>query len=70
MAMRERPLDKARYLVRTTTTPASLHLRRMPLPRGLHGLYRVLVPLHDYLLQPTWRYASAALGRVGFRTRA
>ena len=70
MAMRERPLDKARYLLRTTTTPTALHLQRMPLPSGLRGLYRLLVPLHDYLLQPTWRYALAALGRVGLRRRA
>jgi len=70
MAMRERPLDKARYFVRTTTTPTGLHLQRMPLPRALHGLYRVLVPLHDFLIQPTWRYAAAVLSRAGFRPRA
>ncbi len=64
MAMRERPSDKARYFIRSTTTPTLLHLQRMPLPGSLHGLYRVLVPLYDYLLVPTWRYASSALSRM------
>lgn len=64
MAMRERPRDKARYFIRATTTPTLVHLQRMPLPASLHGLYRLLVPLYDYLLVPTWRYAATALGRM------
>jgi hypothetical protein len=64
MAMRERPADKVTYFIRSTTTPTLLHLQRMPLPTSLHGLYRVLVPVYDYLLVPTWRYASSAVGRM------
>jgi hypothetical protein len=50
--MRDGWRDRMVYLARTATTPTTLHTRRMPLPGFAHSLYRVLVPLHDYLLQP------------------
>ncbi len=51
-AMREGWRDKLTYLVRTMTTPTSVHTRRMPLPAFLNALYVLLVPLHDYVLVP------------------
>jgi len=55
MAMRERPVDRWAYLWRTLTTPTVPHLRRYPLPTTLWPLYRVLVPVHDYIAQPIAR---------------
>ncbi len=54
---RERLIDRWRYFWRTTTTPSVLHMERLPLPKWLHPLYRVAVPLHDYLLIPAWKLA-------------
>jgi len=58
-AMRERRRDRLHYLVQTTTTPLPMHMARMPLPRWAHPLYRVAVPLHDYLLAPSMRAARS-----------
>ena len=60
--MRERPRDKILYLFRTTTTPLAKHIRRFPLPNKLFPLYRIIVPVHDYVLQPAY-----SLGQTLFR---
>ena len=52
MTMRERPSHRWLYLWRTLTTPTLTHLRRFPLPDWLWPLYRLLVPLHDYIARP------------------
>ena len=52
--VRERPLDRARYVVRTIATPEIDHLRFVSLPPWLHGLYVPIKLLHDYLLLPLW----------------
>jgi hypothetical protein len=61
--MRERRRDKLAYLVRTTTTPVGIHLRRFPLPRWAYPAYRLLVPIHDYLLAPAARAVRGHLRR-------
>jgi hypothetical protein len=55
---RERFADRWRYLWRTTTTPSVLHLTRLPLPKWLHPVYKIVVPFHDYVLVPGHRIAS------------
>ncbi len=47
--------NKAIYLVRSTTSPGSVHLQRFPLPVYLRSLYRIIVPLHDYVVLPVAR---------------
>ena len=49
---RERIQDRWSYLWRTITTPSVAHLERIPLPKVLFPLYRVIVPLHDYVAFP------------------
>jgi Uncharacterised nucleotidyltransferase len=51
-SLREGPLDKLRYLVRTTTTPSTIHQERFNLSKSMEWAYRVLVPIHDYILRP------------------
>jgi hypothetical protein len=46
--------DKLQYLVRTTTTPSTMHLRRFPLSDSMSWAYRLIVPIHDYILSPVW----------------
>jgi len=48
----DRRKDKIKYLWRTTTEPRPVHYKRMPLPNSLHAVYRLLVPLYDYILKP------------------
>jgi hypothetical protein len=55
---RERFKDRWRYLWLTTTTPSLLHLARVPLPKWLRPVYMIVVPLHDYVLVPTWKLWS------------
>jgi hypothetical protein len=55
--------DRWTYLWRTTTTADLYHLRRLPLPRLAHPLYRILVPLHDFVMYPAWRMGQALLAR-------
>lgn len=63
---RESLRDRLTYLWRTTTTADLFHLRRMPLPRMAHPLYRVLVPVHDLVIYPAWQMLKALLPtRVG-----
>lgn len=57
--MRERSGDRVIYAWGTLTTPALLHMKRMPLPRVLFPLYRVLTPVHDYVFFPAVRFARA-----------
>lgn len=64
-AMRERRRDRLRYLVQTTTTPLPMHMDRIPLPGWAHPLYRVAVPLHDYLLAPSMRLARSMRRNTG-----
>jgi hypothetical protein len=61
---RERARDRWLYLLRTTTTPTPLHLERMPLPRAIDWLYRVLVPLHDYVAVPLWHVFTPRVERA------
>lgn len=61
---RERFADRWRYLWRTTTTPSVLHLRRLPLPKWLRPVYRIAVPLHDYVLVPIWQLVSRFMKRL------
>lgn len=53
---RERRQDRWRYVWRTTTTPSVLHMERVPLPKWLHPLYWVVVPVHDYLAIPVRKW--------------
>jgi hypothetical protein len=60
---RERYRDQWRYFWRTTTTPAAIHLRRFPLPAVAFPLYWILVPLHDFVMYPAWKFGEALLAR-------
>jgi Uncharacterised nucleotidyltransferase len=53
-SLRDGAHDKLEYLVRTTTTPNALHLRRFPLSNSMSWAYRLIVPIHDYVLSPAW----------------
>ncbi|HUF74390.1 MAG TPA: nucleotidyltransferase family protein [Gammaproteobacteria bacterium] len=53
-SLRDNAHDKLEYLVRTTTTPRSQHLRRFPLGNSMSWAYRLIVPIHDYVLMPVW----------------
>ena len=59
---RERASDRWSYFWHTTTTPSPLHMQRMPLPRWLSPLYRLLVPLHDYVAIPLGRLIKREIG--------
>ena len=61
---RERIGDRWRYLWRTTTTPSVLHMERIPLPKVLFPLYRVVVPLHDYVAFPAGRLFQSLARRA------
>jgi hypothetical protein len=50
--MRERRRDRLTYLLRSTTTPTTVHFTRFPLPRWAYPAYRLIVPIHDYVLVP------------------
>lgn len=50
--LRERRIDRWRYLVRSATTPREIHLKRFPFARWFFPAYYLLVPLHDYVLVP------------------
>ena len=61
---REKYRDRWTYLWHTTTTPDLFHLRRIPLPKVAHPLYRLLVPLHDFVMYPAWRAGQTVLRRT------
>lgn len=65
----DRRQNRIQYTCRTMTLPRHVHYKRIPLPIWLHGLYRIIVPLHDYLLLPTARIAGIALTRITYLTR-
>ncbi len=65
---RERWRDRLHYLWCTTTTPSVLHLDRLPLPGWLFPLYRLLVPLHDYVGVPVGRFLASIRGRPSATT--
>jgi hypothetical protein len=52
--MRERRLDRARYVLRTIATPREAHFRTVRLPDRLFPLYVGVKLLHDYVLLPCW----------------
>jgi hypothetical protein len=60
---RERFRDRWRYLWHSTTTPGPFHMRRLPLPKAGFPLYRILVPLHDFVMYPAWQFGKSMLGR-------
>lgn len=60
-SMRERSRDRLTYLVRTTTTPTTVHFQRFGLPRWAYPAYRIIVPVHDYVLAPVARGLRAFL---------
>jgi hypothetical protein len=51
-SMRERRRDRLSYLWQTTTTPMPIHLLRFGLPKWAYPAYRVIVPVHDYVVVP------------------
>lgn len=59
--MRERRRDRLTYLLRTTTTPTHVHLHRFPLPKWAYPAYRLIVPMHDYLVMPVVHGVRALL---------
>jgi hypothetical protein len=59
--MRERRRDRLAYLVRATTTPTGLHMRRFRLPAWAYPAYRLIVPVHDYLAMPVARGIRASV---------
>ena len=52
LRLRERPRDRARYVMRTAFTPRVPHYRRLPLPHGLRWLHVPLKLPWDNLLTP------------------
>lgn len=62
-SQRERYRDRWRYLWNTITTPAPIHTRRLPLPEVGYPLYRIFVPLHDFVIYPTWQLLKSVIHR-------
>lgn len=62
-SFREGARDKLQYLLRTTTTPHTLHQKRFPLGESLSWAYYVIVPIHDYILNPAWLALCRLFGR-------
>jgi hypothetical protein len=62
-SQRERYRDRLRYLWHTTTTPAPLHTRRLPLPKVGYPIYRIFVPLHDFVIYPAWQLMKSVIKR-------
>jgi hypothetical protein len=60
----DRPRDRIKYTWRTHTQPSSIHYKRMPLPKPLHYLYRLLVPVHDLLIWPILTIAKRSFSQV------
>jgi hypothetical protein len=54
----DRPRDRIKYTWRTHTQPSGVHYKRMPLPKPLHCLYPILVPVHDLLIWPILKIAK------------
>jgi hypothetical protein len=58
LRMRERAMDRMRYVWRSLTTPGVNHFRMVALPRPLTGAYVPIKLAHDYVLLPAWRLAK------------
>jgi hypothetical protein len=61
--MRERWRDRLRYVLRTVTTPRTIHFKMVRLPPALFFLYVPLKLGHDYVALPLW------LGWKGWRAK-
>jgi hypothetical protein len=68
-SLRDNAHDKLEYLIRTTTTPRTLHLTRFPLGNSMSWAYRVIVPIHDYVLSPVWYLLRPSARRSSDRIR-
>jgi hypothetical protein len=60
--MRERAIDRVRYVLRTLATPREMHYSIVTLPDALFFLYTPIKLVHDYLLLPFWT-SGKRLGR-------
>ena len=61
--MRERRIDRIRYLLRTALTPTEKHYRMCDLPATLSWLYVPLKVGHDYVALPlhrAWKHSRSA----------
>lgn len=63
LAMRERRIDQARYLLRTLTQPRISHFNSLPLPDPLFPLYWPYKLVHDYLAMPVWRLSRNVMSK-------
>ncbi len=54
LGMRERAVDRARYIAASLCTPREGHFQTLRLPDALFPAYYVLKPVHDYALLPLW----------------
>jgi hypothetical protein len=61
MGLHDGAKNKAIYLIRSTTSPSVVHLRRFPLPSFLRFLYRIIVPVYDYVGVPIVRRTRSLL---------
>jgi len=61
---RERLRDRWHYLWHSTTTPEPHHMRRLPLPNVAFPLYRIFVPLHDFVMHPAWSLCKMVMTRA------
>ncbi len=52
LVLRERRIDRLRYVVRTIATPRRIHFALVPLPDPLHSLYIPVKLAIDYVLHP------------------
>ncbi|MBA4368488.1 MAG: hypothetical protein C0403_12725 [Desulfobacterium sp.] len=57
----DRLKDRIKYAWRTCTQPRSVHFRRIPLPKFLHCLYLLIVPVHDLLIWPIGKIVKRSL---------
>ena len=62
-SLRDTRRDKLQYLLRTITTPLTIHQQRFRLGKSMSWAYRVLVPFHDYVLGPAWHVLRQRGGR-------
>lgn len=58
--LRERPIDRTRYVFRTITTPRRDHLETVSLPSGLGWGYYVIKLGVDFAALPTWQLLKRA----------
>jgi hypothetical protein len=59
LRMRERRLDRIRYIFATLLTARAQHFRFIDLPAGLSFLYPFVRLGHDYVALPLWRLAHS-----------